>query len=110
MIQSFRNIFLRNKFLFRLIFFLLADAVLIVLSVALAFVVRFEGQIPDKYDLNVLGVTALALLITIPVFYFSDDETYDSSDNEIEYSYNYKCNNININWTIKCKCNSTARI
>lgn len=71
MTQPFRNIFLRNKFLFRLIFFLIADAVLIIISVYLAFFVRFEGDIPAKYDLNIPPIIFLTILITIPVFYFS---------------------------------------
>ncbi len=65
-----------NKFLFekrkfaRFLFFLLADTVLIILSVILAFIVRFEGAIPLQYLLNVQGIVALTLIITLPVFYF----------------------------------------
>ena len=55
----------RRKFLF-----LVADLILISLSVWLAFMVRFEGQIPGQYFVNIWGVIFLALLITIPVFYF----------------------------------------
>ena len=55
----------RRKFLF-----LLADIILISLSVYLAFLVRFEGMIPGRYSLNILGIILLSLVITIPVFYF----------------------------------------
>ncbi|PIZ89633.1 MAG: hypothetical protein COX89_00510, partial [Candidatus Nealsonbacteria bacterium CG_4_10_14_0_2_um_filter_37_10] len=55
----------RRKFLF-----LLADIILISLSVYLAFLVRFEGEIPNQYFLNIWGVIFLALIITIPIFYF----------------------------------------
>jgi FlaA1/EpsC-like NDP-sugar epimerase len=54
----------------RLIFFALADALLIISSVFLAFFVRFEGQIPSYYLLNIKGIIFLSLLITIPIFYF----------------------------------------
>ena len=54
----------------RLAFFLLADAVLMAGSVFLAFLVRFEGQIPAHYFINISGIIALLLVITIPIFYF----------------------------------------
>lgn len=54
----------------RALAFMVSDIVLISLSVFLAFIVRFEGQIPNQYFLNILGVILLALIITIPVFYF----------------------------------------
>jgi len=54
----------------RAMFFLAADAFLILLSVWLAFVVRFEGAVPEKYSLNIAAIILLAWLITIPVFYF----------------------------------------
>lgn len=66
------NIFLtQNRFLlkFRPLIFLIIDIVLIILSVFLAFMVRFEGKIPDIYFQNIWGIIALALLITIPIFY-----------------------------------------
>jgi len=52
-------------------FFLLSDAVLMSLSVILAFLVRFEGQIPAQYLINIPGIVVLLLLITLPIFYFS---------------------------------------
>ena len=54
----------------RKISFLLADILLILLSVFSAFMVRFEGQIPNHYFVNIWGVVLLALLITLPIFYF----------------------------------------
>ncbi len=62
---------IEKRTLLRLVFFLLADAVLLTLSVLLAFLVRFEGQIPVQYSINILGIVILLLLITIPIFYFS---------------------------------------
>ncbi|TSC75497.1 MAG: polysaccharide biosynthesis protein CapD [Parcubacteria group bacterium Gr01-1014_30] len=51
-------------------FFTLADAVLLAFSVLLAFLVRFEGQIPQRYYLNILGIMLFGWVITLPVFYF----------------------------------------
>jgi len=53
----------------RLAFFSLADGLLIVLSVILAFVVRFESFVPERYFLNVQGIMVLSLIITISIFY-----------------------------------------
>jgi len=71
MSNFFRKIFTEKRGLLRLIFFLLSDAVLLSLSVFLAFLVRFEGQIPSQYFINISGIAVLLLLITIPIFYFS---------------------------------------
>ncbi len=54
----------------RAIFFVTADAFLIALSAWLAFIIRFEGAVPEKYFLNIIAIIFLAWLITIPVFYF----------------------------------------
>jgi len=63
--------FLDNKrVLIRIIFFLLFDAIFIALSVYFAFLLRFEGQIPSRYFLNIGGIIFLASLITLPIFYF----------------------------------------
>jgi len=62
---------IEKRKLARLIFFVVADAFLIFLAVYLAFIVRFEGIVPERYSLNVWGIIFLAWLITIPVFYFS---------------------------------------
>ena len=65
------KIFIEKRALLRLTFFLLADAALMFLSVFLAFLVRFEGQLPARYSANIPGIIILLLLITIPIFYFS---------------------------------------
>ncbi len=62
---------MEKRSLVRIIFFLVLDAVLIYLSVYLAFIVRFEGEIPSRYFLNIEGIILLAWLITLPIFYFS---------------------------------------
>ena len=53
-----------------MVFFLITDGVFIALSVLLAFAVRFEGNIPVQYFLNIQGITILCFLITLPIFYF----------------------------------------
>jgi len=68
--KFFKKFFIEKRSLLRLIFFLIADVILISLSVYSAFLVRFEGQIPGQYFLNIGGVILLASLITIPLFYF----------------------------------------
>jgi len=62
---------MNERQILRLTSFLVADAILIVLSVFLAFLVRFEGQIPLRYLLNIEGIISLSLIITLPIFYFS---------------------------------------
>lgn len=69
--KNLQNIFIKKESFLKLTFFLIADAILISLSAYLAFIVRFEGQIPNQYSLNILGVILLSLIITIPIFYFS---------------------------------------
>jgi FlaA1/EpsC-like NDP-sugar epimerase len=64
------KIFIKKIVWAKLIFFIFADAILISFSVVSSFLVRFEGNIPSKYSLNILGIIAMSLLITIPVFYF----------------------------------------
>lgn len=70
-LNQLKNFTVEKRKAARFIFFLLADAFLIFLSVYLAFVVRFEGAVPEKYILNILGIIFLAWLITVPIFYFS---------------------------------------
>lgn len=67
--KFFRKIFkitLKTRFLF----FLISDILLILLSVFLAFFVRFEGPIPPKYFLNIKGLILFSAVFTIPIFYF----------------------------------------
>jgi len=47
--KFFKKFFIEKRSLLRLIFFLIADVILISLSVYSAFLVRFEGQIPGQY-------------------------------------------------------------
>jgi len=54
----------------RMIFFIICDIILISLSVFLAFFLRFEGQIPSRYFLNIEWIIFFSLLITLPIFYF----------------------------------------
>jgi len=68
--KEFKNILAEKRPIFRLLSFLVLDAALIFLSVWLAFLVRFEGQIPSGYFLNIYGIIFLALIITLPIFYF----------------------------------------
>ena len=70
MADNLQKIFIKKRRTLRIIFFLSADIALIIASVLSAFLVRFEGQIPSRYYLNVTGVIILALLITIPIFFF----------------------------------------
>jgi FlaA1/EpsC-like NDP-sugar epimerase len=65
-----QKIFLEKRQLTKLVFFVLADAFFIALAVGLAFLVRFEGQIPERYYLNIYGIILLCLIVTVPVFYF----------------------------------------
>ncbi|MDO8424397.1 MAG: nucleoside-diphosphate sugar epimerase/dehydratase [bacterium] len=48
--------------------FLIADAILIVLAIYLAFVVRFEGNIPERNFKSIFGVTVLTLIFSLPLF------------------------------------------
>lgn len=54
----------------RMLLFMVSDVLLVSLSVWLAFLIRFEGQIPNRYFPNIQGIILLALVITIPLFYF----------------------------------------
>jgi FlaA1/EpsC-like NDP-sugar epimerase len=50
--------------------FLLGDIFLISLSIWFAFLLRFEGLIPQEHIINLWGMIGLSLLIYLPVFYF----------------------------------------
>ena len=54
----------------KIIFFVLADIALIAISVLFAFLIRFDGQIPSQYFPFVSRIIALAVIFTIPIFYF----------------------------------------
>ena len=51
--------------------FLLIDIILISSAIYLAFLLRFEGQIPANHFSNIFGMIILALIISLPIFYFS---------------------------------------
>lgn len=55
----------------KLVFFAVSDIILIALSVWLAFILRFEGQIPAQYSAIIERVIFLLILFILPVFYFS---------------------------------------
>ncbi|MFA5878140.1 MAG: nucleoside-diphosphate sugar epimerase/dehydratase [Candidatus Staskawiczbacteria bacterium] len=57
----------KNK---RLGFFITADIIFVAASVWLAFLARFDGQIPDQYGVFILEIIFVAVIIVIPVFYF----------------------------------------
>lgn len=55
----------------RLLFFVIADAIFIVLAVWLALFLRFEGSIPARYlGGSLQSITLLFLVTTIPIFLF----------------------------------------
>jgi len=65
-----KEILVKKRSFLRLLFFLVSDIVLISLSVVLAFLVRFEGFIPNRYFSNIAGLIFFSILFTIPIFYF----------------------------------------
>jgi len=65
-----RKFFREKRSVSRFIAFLIADIFLISFSVLLAFIVRFEGTIPDRYVLNIWSLIISALFISLPIFYF----------------------------------------
>jgi len=54
----------------RFLFFITADILSIILSVWLGFLLRFEGEIPAKHLLNLESLIILALVFSLPIFYF----------------------------------------
>jgi FlaA1/EpsC-like NDP-sugar epimerase len=70
LLNQLKSFTIKKRGFFRLIFFLKADAFFIVLSVFSAFLVRFEGQIPSQYFLNIQGIIVLCFLIVLPIFHF----------------------------------------
>jgi len=63
---------LRKNIKIRFLFFLSADVVLIMLSVILAFLLRFDAMIPSQYFQNgsILLIIILFLIFSLPIFYF----------------------------------------
>ncbi|MBZ9577557.1 polysaccharide biosynthesis protein [Patescibacteria group bacterium] len=63
--------FLKRTTKTRLLFFLVADIFFIICSIFLAFLLRFDGEIPGQYFEGVLpGMIVLTLVFCLPIFYF----------------------------------------
>jgi len=62
--------FLKKTANTRMVFFIGADAILIAISIWLAFLIRFEGNIPSVYQTFVIRMAVLTIIFTIPIFYF----------------------------------------
>jgi len=62
---------LRKNLKIRFVLFLLADVFFIALSIWLAFLIRFDGGVPAQYEAFLVRMIILAVIFTIPVFYFS---------------------------------------
>ena len=66
--QKIKKIEKRGKL--KIIAFALADIICISLSVFIAFLIRFELNIPDQYFFNIAGIIVLASMVLVPIFYF----------------------------------------
>ena len=64
------NFLLKKTIITKTIFFVLADIFLISVAFLLAFLIRFDGQIPLQYIPFISRIIALAVIFTIPIFYF----------------------------------------
>jgi FlaA1/EpsC-like NDP-sugar epimerase len=62
--------FFKKTALNRLIFFALADVIIIALSVWLSFMLRFDGVIPEQYFPFIYRMIFLAIVFILPIFYF----------------------------------------
>lgn len=71
MLNWLDKFFTEKRALLRMLAFLVADSILIIVSVPLSFLVRFELNIPSQYVENIFSIIILSLLVTLPVFYFS---------------------------------------
>ncbi len=54
----------------RTILFIIADILLISLSVWIAFLLRFDGEIPNQYSITFKSIIILTLIFCLPIFYF----------------------------------------
>src|SRR3989338_3349114 len=61
---------LKKTALKRTLFFVTTDIVFIMVSVWLAFILRFDGSIPEQYVPFLFRMIVLAIFFTIPIFYF----------------------------------------
>lgn len=53
----------------RIMFFILTDVVSIAVSIWLAFLIRFDSEIPEQYFLFISRMVVLTIIFTIPIFY-----------------------------------------
>ncbi|HXK32032.1 MAG TPA: polysaccharide biosynthesis protein, partial [Candidatus Paceibacterota bacterium] len=67
--KVFKKLLFEKRSFTKLVFFSFGDGLLIILSVILAFLVRFEGYIPVRYLLNIQSIIIFSLLITLFIFY-----------------------------------------
>src|SRR3989344_4738983 len=61
---------LRKTAITRTLFFIASDIFFIALSVWLAFMLRFDGNIPPYYYPFILRMIVLAVIFIVPIFYF----------------------------------------
>ncbi len=54
----------------RTLFFVTVDILIVILSIWISFLVRFDGNIPSQYDPFLIRIIMLAVVFTIPIFYF----------------------------------------
>lgn len=54
----------------RLISFIIIDILSIILAIWISFLIRFDGMIPQKYDIFLPRIIILAIIFIIPIFYF----------------------------------------
>jgi len=54
----------------KMMFFVCMDIILIILSIWISFLIRFDGQIPSQYSPFLLKLCILAIIFIIPMFYF----------------------------------------
>src|SRR3989338_3340932 len=66
--MNFHSLFKKTT-VTRNIFFILTDAILIAVSVWLAFLIRFDGLVPAPYLHFIFETAGLAAIFTIPIFY-----------------------------------------
>ncbi|MBX4200634.1 polysaccharide biosynthesis protein [Candidatus Parcubacteria bacterium] len=54
----------------RTIFFIVSDVILIAVAFLLAFLIRFDGSVPQLYYPFLIRIIGLAVIFIVPVFYF----------------------------------------
>ncbi|MCX6760675.1 MAG: nucleoside-diphosphate sugar epimerase/dehydratase [Candidatus Nealsonbacteria bacterium] len=68
--KIFKKFIADKRRIIKISLFLFLDIFFIILSVCLAFFLRFEGNIPAQHFLNLEGMIFLSLFFSIPIFYF----------------------------------------